>query len=69
MQQKDIMQILEFISRSQESVESFKCVVLLQLTKVIINRKGSFIKDVRKRGGRGVKQNWTSTFGSNLISI
>ena len=45
--------------------------------------KGSYIQDARKRGGRGVKQkrppadmrgrgvkqNWTSTFGSNLISI
>ena len=43
--------------------------------------KGSYIKDVRKRGGikqkrtpadmggGGVKQNWTSIFGSSLISI
>ena len=55
---------------------------LVEFSKYRIT-KGSYIKDVRKKGGRGVKQkrtpatwgeggvkqNWTSIFGSNLIMI
>ena len=55
----------------------------ISISVLSIFSKGSYIKDARKIGGRGVKQkktpadmgeegvkqNWTSTFGSNFISV